>query len=224
MSLRTTAAGRSALRTQYTAKPSVLSGLNPGGEASMLTLVSTQHPKALLDELYDLYRTALMNKLYYADRLRFLENCNLLYESFLAVGASTTIASWTIWQNNLYGKVFWSIFGGLVALMALLKPFLTISKRIEEYSKLYTGYNALYLSLDDIVTDVNISEAVNQGTKKAFDTAKERYNALAVTDVVHVNGKVLSRSQDEVNRLIPKSSLWDPALPVEQSNQSSNTM
>ena len=87
---------------------------------------------------------------------------------------------------------------------------------LEEYSKLYTGYNALYLSLDDIVADLNISQAVNQDTKKLFDAAKQRYNALAVTDVVHVNTKVLNRCQDEVNKLIPNSSLWYPAFPAVQ--------
>jgi hypothetical protein len=166
--------------------------------------------RAQLNAIYDTYRTALMNEKYYANRLTHLRKWNLTYEIFLALGTSSVIAGWSLWKDTAFGGKFWSVFGGVVAVLVVLKPVLQIPKAIEDYSKLHTGYRALYLSVDDIVSNINVSRAITQEAEILFDTAKKQYRELALTDSESINQEVLRVCQQEVNLKLPPASLWYP--------------
>jgi hypothetical protein len=162
----------------------------------------------LLNEIYDFYRTVLLNEKYYANRLTQYKRMNLAYEIILAVGTSTAIAGWAIWQESRAGKIFWSGFAGLVTLLAVIKPMLQTPKEIENYTMLFTGYRALYLNVDSIVTSVRRKEAVTPQDLQLLDAAEKQYQTLALKDDVNPNKKLVRKCQDEVNRQIPVGSLW----------------
>jgi hypothetical protein len=166
--------------------------------------------RAELGVMYDTYRTAAMNEKYYANRLTHLTNWNRYYEIALAIGTSTAIAAWAIWEQNSWARVFWAVFSGLITLLAIIKPFLKMPEGIEKYSTLHTGYRALYLNLHSIVSTIRRKSAVTSEVQQLFDAAQDQYRSLALNDAVNINQKIVNQCQQAVIREIPVESLWYP--------------
>lgn len=166
--------------------------------------------RAELGVIYDTYRTAAMNEKYYANRLTHITNRNRIYEIVLAIGTSTAIAAWAIWEQNDWAKIFWAAFSGLITLLAIVKPFLKMPEEIEKYSTLHTGYRALYLNLHSIASKIRRKSKVTSEIQELFDAAQDQYKSLALNDVVNIDNRILEQCQQQVNREIPVESLWYP--------------
>ena len=172
--------------------------------------VENEALRAELNVMYDTYRTSAMNEKYYANRLTHLTNWNRYYEITLAIGTSTAIASWAIWDINSAAKAFRAVFSGLITLLAIVKPFLRLPEEIEKYSTLHTGYRALYLNLNSIVSTIRRKNGVTSDIQQLFDAAQEQYRSLALNDSVNINQAVLQQCQQQVIREIPVDKLWYP--------------
>ena len=178
--------------------------------------------RAELNVIYDTYRNASMHEKYYGNRLTHLTNWNRSYEIVLAIGTSTAIAAWAIWEQNNWAKVFWAIFSGLITLLAITKPFLKMPEGIEKYSTLHTGYRALFLNLDSIVSKIRRKSAITSEVQELFDAAQDQYRSLALNDTVNFNQKILRRCQQQVLQEIPVNRLWYPARQAD-GNQSAGS-
>jgi len=165
---------------------------------------------SLLKEIYGDYRTVFMNEKYYRYRLTRFRNYNLAYEIALAIGASSTIAAWSIFHDWAAGKKLWAVYSGLVALLAILKPILQIPSQIERYSKLHVGYKDLFYDLDQMVDDIRAAETITEEMLKTRAAAKKRYKDLALQDETNVSRKLLEKCFNEV--LVEKSveDFWYP--------------
>ena len=166
--------------------------------------------RAELGVIYDTYRTAAMNEKYYANRLTHIRNWSRYYEIVLAIGTSTAIAAWAIWEQNYWTRIFWAVFSGVISVLAIVKPFLKMPEEIEKYSTLHTGYRALYLNLQSIASRIKRKSKVTSEIQELFDAAQDQYKSLALNDVVNINGDILKQCQQQVNREIPVESLWYP--------------
>lgn len=166
--------------------------------------------RAELGVMYDTYRNAAMNEKYYANRLTHLTNWNRYYEIALAIGTSTAIAAWAIWDINSLAKGFRAVFSAVITLLAIIKPFLKMPEDIEKYSTLHTGYRALYLNLNSIVSTIRRKSTVTSEVQQLFDAAQNQYRSLALNDAVSINQKILEQCQQQVIREIPVESLWYP--------------
>ncbi len=164
---------------------------------------------ASLHYLYDAYRTALLNRKYYADRLVTRQRWNLALEVILAVGTSGTIGGWAIWKQGV-GPGVWAAVAGFVALIAILKPLLQLSKAIERYSKLFIGYTELHNELQRVVLEVQTCKTLTDEMWRCFQSALTRHSKLALEDDARPAERLRRRCYDEVNREIPPSELWMP--------------
>ena len=108
-----------------------------------------------LRDLYDEYRTALMNREYYSCRLASVRTQNRILEIIIAVGTSSAVASWTIWQTE---EVVWTSIAAVVTLLTIVKPIIDYPKSIERYSKLFVGHGDVYYDLDRVVKRVRRME------------------------------------------------------------------
>src|ERR1700693_4408209 len=96
-------------------------------------------PAAQVYLIYDQYRTMLLNKKYYGSRLDNLKRRNMLMESVIAVGATGSgVAGWAVWQTE-QGALVWAVISGVSILLAVIKPFLKLVDRIENYWKIIWG-------------------------------------------------------------------------------------
>ena len=162
-----------------------------------------------LTDIYDNYRTASMNSKYYARRLTRISRFNAIYEATQALGASSTIATWSLWKSET-GKQIWAAFAGLVGLLVVLKPFFKLHQKIEQFSKLHTGYRDLYYDLDQVVNEIKKTRSLTKSMTETLRAAANRFRNLAHEDEVSPSKRLLRKSQNEVNNEIPVSSLWYP--------------
>lgn len=133
---------------------------------------------AVLEEVYDGYRTSRLNVLYYGRRLASLQRLNTSMEIAIALGTSGSFAALAFWKTQ-WGKV---VFGGLTALSAFLsviKPVLNLSKKIERVSKLWTGYNIASNNLRRVVADVRAYHDVRPEMMPILNAANDAWINLA---------------------------------------------
>src|ERR671920_372235 len=82
--------------------------------------------------IYDDYTNALAFNKYNAQRLATYRRWNLCLDIVVALGASSVVGSWAIWQSEA-GAPFWAIVAGVAAALAILAPILQLPKSIEKY-------------------------------------------------------------------------------------------
>src|ERR1700722_6185071 len=124
---------------------------------------SVKKVNAQLGVIYDTYRTALLNKLYYGARLESYRKINMWVEILIAIGATTSgVSGFALWKIEPYGPIVWGAFAGLVAVLAIAKPFLQFSKAIERYTKLHTGHLYNSLALYQLVANIRREQALTK--------------------------------------------------------------
>ena len=100
-----------------------------------------------LKVIYDDYRTALLNRKYYGERLHKYRTINRTVEFVIAAGATgSSIAAWAIWGSET-GQIAWASIAGASSLIAIGKPIVNITGDIERYTKLYAGYSTIFLQI-----------------------------------------------------------------------------
>jgi hypothetical protein len=156
------------------------------------------NPRVQIKGIYNDYRKAYMNRLYYGCRVEYLKKVNMYYEIALAVGTSGTIAALYIWKTPV-GEIAWPIFAGVVALLSIIKPILKLPEKIEKLSKLQIGYTELYYELDKLKRAMEENRGLTQDILKSSAEAQERYMKLAIDDEVPEE-KALKKSFQDVNQ------------------------
>jgi hypothetical protein len=162
-----------------------------------------------LRRIYDDYRTVWMSREYYACRLSRYQRYNLVYEVALAVGASSTVAGWYIWQTPA-GKTSWAVFAGVVAVLAIIKPILQLSKEIERYSKLFVGYSDLFYDYRYLVDAIKVKGGITKELRELTPKAENRYKELALQDDPKPSKRLLLSCQREVQKKAAPFRDWCP--------------
>ena len=163
-----------------------------------------------LKDLYDNYRTAMMNRKYYGYKLARIKKYNLLFELTIALGTTSSgIAAWTVWQYGA-GKIVWGIITAVAIVLAFLKPFLKLSNTVERYSTLFIGHGDVAYDLKTIVSKVKIYQNFNKELDNAYIASIERFKQLAARDDPKLDKELVRKCYDEVNKEIPPNQLWIP--------------
>jgi hypothetical protein len=159
--------------------------------------------------LYSQYRTVSLNRKYYGNRLQTFRGWDRFFEITIAIGTSSAIGGWAIWHASI-GSSLWAVLGALVAVLAVIKPFLQLSKQIERYTKLFIGYGDTFYDLDLLVFEIGRTQIYSNEMDKAYRKTLERLRLLAADDDPQPNQKLLRKCTAEVNKEIPMTSLWWP--------------
>src|SRR5437879_5517075 len=85
-----------------------------------------------LGQLYDDFRSARLLQKYYGDLLSRYVRWTLAFDIAQAIGTSTAVGSWLIWHVGA-GPSVWSFIAGAAVLLALVRPFLDFSGRVQRY-------------------------------------------------------------------------------------------
>lgn len=176
----------------------------------------------LSKRIYDDHRTALMTQLYYGRRLASLKNYNRWYEILLAVGTSSAIAGWYVFQTGIGSKT-WGAFAGIIAVLTTIKPILNLPSEIERLSKQNAGYRDVYFDLKQLVEDIENYACITENMEEVLATAKSRAKSLVKEDDSRPNEAIVYACQKEVNRVIIDFAAWFPeienrAKKMEESN------
>jgi hypothetical protein len=174
--------------------------------------VNDQQIKSRLIYIYDMYRTAALNRIYYGRRLDRYQRLNFWAEVAIALGTTTGsggIAGLAIW-GTLPGSYVWLSISGLATVLGVLKPVLQMGKTIENYTKLYAGYTNIYTELKSVVEDISVEQAISEKSKEKYIASKQLVKELGGIEDVNPSTDVIRNIQGEVNRLIPVNTLWVP--------------
>jgi hypothetical protein len=171
---------------------------------------SNSAQRALLEQIYDDYRTALLNRKFYAIRLDDYKKLYVALEILLLVGTSGAMGAWAIWKTSV-GQHAWGMVVALGVLLGIVKPYLQIPKHIERCSKLWAGYSNLYFDLERLVLEIQVQKAVPLGIVEARTAIFERFKKLALDQDLKPNKKLQRMCYQEVREEIPVESLWVPS-------------
>lgn len=171
--------------------------------------MSDEQDKVALVELYDHYRTARMNCIYYEMRLRALQRWNFVIEVFVALGTSGGIAGLTLWGYGPFRHI-WTALATLGAFAACIKPLLGLSKLIEQCSSQRQRYLENFFSADRLIKRIKVAHTMTNADHRMFEGIVDRFHSISLHDVVPVKHRVLSRAMDKVLVEIPTNSLWMP--------------
>ena len=172
---------------------------------------------AQLIQIYNLYRNALMNQLYYARRLDELQRRNLVSEVLLSIGTGS-FGTLAVFRGDVGRHVFLYL-AALSAFLSILRPILQWPKKIEQYSQLFVGYSDLYFDIQRIVQEVTAYEYLADEQVKVFNQARERFRKLSLRDEPVPSKRKLAACKAEVLIRIPAKTLWMARMPTAQVPQ-----
>lgn len=165
-----------------------------------------------LELIYDEYRTACLNTLYYAHRLKTYQQINFWMETTIAIGAWITAgaAGFTLVKESKVGNYFWTFIALLSALLAVVKPIAKLAEDIEKYSKLWGSYNRLYHSFRILVQDIQAARSVTTEQIDLFKKLRQQSTEYVEADDRSPDRGLVKRLQEQVKQQIPASALWMP--------------
>jgi hypothetical protein len=183
----------------------------PSGPCSSGMSVSSAEAFPQLAEIYNRYRSAALNKDYYGCLLAAYQRWNTWLEIAIAIGtAGSGISGLAVWQYDT-GKTLWAVITALSSTLAIVKPFLQLNKKVERYSKLFTGHQDNYLSLTALVSKIKRRRQLTDEMIQEFEAAENRYVELAREDDPAINLSLASKCEARVRQQIPDAALWYPS-------------
>ncbi len=163
-----------------------------------------------LKSIYDDYRTALFNELYYSERVEMLDRWRLAFDITIALLATTSpVAGWAVWKHGSYINL-WAALAGFGAIIAIIAPLLKLTDRVKSASELKTGYTLLFFDLRAITQDVLASRDLSQINLELYKAAGKRMGELTAKDDSNPSSARKKELQRRVNAQLPPSSLWMP--------------
>jgi len=123
-----------------------------------------QHP---VWDIYDEYRTARLNVKINEYQLASFKRYNFWIEFILALTASSSVASFWFWQS-VTGQIVWKFFSVLTAILAVLKPMLNLSGKIQKYSEILTDFKSLEHDFHKLTILINQQQRYDAEFKDQF--------------------------------------------------------
>jgi len=161
-------------------------------------------------QIYDMWRTFLLNKKYYGRRLSRYRSYNFWMEMFIAVGATGSgVAGFAVWQIG-YGQYVWATLAAISIILSIAKPLLRLSDEIEKYAKIYGEYASASAKMEILVQDIQVHMAIPPNLLSVFDELRKRAAELVALDDPAPDPKLIRELQHEVNEQIKVDTLWVP--------------
>ena len=170
----------------------------------------------VLKSLYNDYRTALLNKKYYGCKLVYVQRWNLWLNVLIAVTAGGGGAGgFTEWMKSSAEaheeiNIAWSLLSAGAGLVAVLKQYVHLDVKIENYSKLFTEYTKIASNFRVLVQRVQQYRAVPAEIVSRYDELAELFADLEARDDPKPSARLLDKMQMAVNSEVPPNQLWLP--------------
>ena len=162
--------------------------------------------KAKLHILYQEYRVAYFNALFYGNRLHKTRLKNRVAEIFIAITTPGFMGSFFLFECWIAPTVV----GGLASFVAVLKSSSSISEDLERHTKLYISYNEIYSELEILVIKVKSEQDFTAETKIRMESQLKKMKNLAPLDDTKVKACDELKFYNMVDEKIPADSLWMP--------------
>lgn len=168
---------------------------------------SQHHP---VWDVYDEYRTARLNVRYYERQLDRMRRKSFWMEFALALFASSSVAGLWFWETAVGGYA-WKSLGILVAFLAVLKPLLKLSDKIQTKCEMLTDYKALDHDFKKITISISQFKKYDESLRNQFLALLDKKGTIVKrhTDE-NIDQKLIEKCTEIVNRELPASNFYLP--------------
>lgn len=164
-----------------------------------------------LIHLYDQYRTAQYNVLYYGKKLNSTRKKSRFIDGVIALTAPGTMGFWIVLGKVEWGITAAQILGTIAAIAAIAKTIYNISDNIQKYTRLHTTYNEITAELEQLVEKVKRDRDFVENTRIRFDIQVKRMGTLSALDDPEMDPAEEERCYATVNEQIPPGQFWLPS-------------
>ena len=177
----------------------------------MLKKGNEMHSNHPVWDVYDLLRTARLNVKYYSYRLDQIEKQNFILELIILCSAPTSaVAGLWFWDGEI-GSQIWKYFGIIAAFAAIIKPLLSLTKKIKAFDSILSGYKVLEHDLSEIKIMITQKQKYDQSSQIEFKKALKRKGTLVGKDPeTKHNSKLKKQCEKEVIEELPSNMFYIP--------------
>jgi len=162
-------------------------------------------------DVYDLYRAARLSVLYYSEKLNWYKGLNSFIEIVLAITTSSSaVAVLWLWNTPL-GQDIWKYAVVVSAILAVIKPVIKLTEKVQQYEEVLTGYRGLENDIKIIVVQINQSK--KYGTlhrTKLLEALTRQGELLKKSPEAKPEKKLLDKCQLQVIRELPAEHFFVP--------------
>ena len=160
--------------------------------------------------VYDEFRTARLNVRYYESQLKKLSTWNSFTEWILAVSASSGVAGLWFWENEI-GGFAWKVLGAFTVFLAVGRPILNLTKKINKTSEMLSAYKELDHDFNKLKIKISTHKKYDEPLKDVFEDLLEKKGDIIkrYTDE-YINDKLIIKCTQRVNEELPVDRFYIP--------------
>lgn len=162
-------------------------------------------------EVYDFHRTCRLSKKYWSTKFIRLRRVNFWLEySLLATAPSSAIAGLVFWSTT-YGKIAWSILATITAALAVAKPILKFSEKLEKLKEIVTQYRSVEFQLGALGNDIRRQDEYSSAMVNTYKNLVNQVHDITNQEPIERIDKDLQNScYNEVNQELPITFFHEP--------------
>ncbi len=162
-------------------------------------------------DVYNQFRTARLNVKYYSSKLHNTQRENFLIEVILSITLpASAIAGLWFWDTKI-GKDIWQYFLILSASLAVLKPFLKLMEKIQNFKEIVSGYRSLEHDLQKLSISIKQDAKYTKKHKLKLYEALDRKGVLVQNaPISKTDEKLQKQCRIKVSKELPSKSFYLP--------------
>ena len=158
-------------------------------------------------DVYAQYRTARFNVHYYEKRLSILKRWNFTIESIIALSVPTIAGLW-VWSTTI-GSIFWQSLTALAAILAIVKPLLGLSNKIQENSEVLTKWRVLDGEFQKLTISISQYRRYDETMRDQFLKILETKTTITEPTEEPIS-TICKKCIEQVNRELPSEDFFIP--------------
>ncbi len=164
-------------------------------------------------DVYDDYRSAMMNVRIQKCCIQWLRRQNYLVEIPLAIVASSTVAGLWFWKGAAGGEA-WKYLSVLAAFLAVLKPIMRIPDKIQERGEILANLSVIENELERLVKQIahgkKYDDALFNRYNKILDLKGEHKKKYETGKYQQASKRIKGKCAQEVEQLHPGAKFFVP--------------
>jgi hypothetical protein len=162
-------------------------------------------------DIYDEFCTARLNVKDHSVKLAHRKNLNTAIELTLAIATPSSAAAALWFWDTQFGRPVWQYVGALAVILAVTKPILRLTDKIQAYEERLTGYRQLECELHAIALRISQKRRYDRAAKARFDEAVKKKGALAEKPLeLNPDKRLIRTLRLEIETELPPENFYIP--------------
>lgn len=163
-------------------------------------------------EVYDLHRTCRLNVKYWSAKLICLRRKNFSLEYMLMATAPGSAIAGLVFWNTTYGKTAWSILIAVTAALAIAKPLLKLSDKLQNLQNVVTQYKSVEFQLEALSNDIRRADDYSSALVNNYKNLTTQVHYIYKDEPIESVHQDLRKScYKQVNEELPLTSFYVPS-------------